>query len=268
MDATRSFFATVNVGGSMTFNGTGNVVDGMINNWAEDGEPRQDLPEDAVEEFKVSNAESKAEFGSPPAASCRWSPSPARTFFADGVRVFPQQVAQRARRVRDREAGVPPQPVRRQRRRPDRARSLHFFGAFERTDTDEFYTVNTGQPQFYSALEGTFPLRRIATSTLSGATGRSATRRTSSRAILGEAEKKACQGCGGTSHRAATGDPAPFGRRRAHLDARTRQLNDFRFQYAYAAFYGYPGGSECGRPPASSRPSASTGPPGSTASRR
>ena len=47
----------------MTFNGTGNVVDGMINNWAEDGEPRQDLPEDAVEEFKVTNAGYKAEFG-------------------------------------------------------------------------------------------------------------------------------------------------------------------------------------------------------------
>src|SRR4029450_174434 len=63
VDGTRSFFATVNVGGSMTFNGTGNVVDGMINNWAEDGEARQDLPEDAVEEFKVTNAGYKAEFG-------------------------------------------------------------------------------------------------------------------------------------------------------------------------------------------------------------
>src|SRR5439155_590597 len=29
LDATRSFFATVNVGGSMTFNSTGNIVDGM-----------------------------------------------------------------------------------------------------------------------------------------------------------------------------------------------------------------------------------------------
>src|SRR4029079_18542048 len=63
VDATRSFFATVNVGGSMTFNGTGNVVDGTINNWVEDGEPRQDLPEDAVEEFKITNALPKAEFG-------------------------------------------------------------------------------------------------------------------------------------------------------------------------------------------------------------
>ena len=37
--ATRAFFATVNVGGSMTFNSTGNLVDGVINNFAEDGEP-------------------------------------------------------------------------------------------------------------------------------------------------------------------------------------------------------------------------------------
>src|SRR5690349_14476122 len=63
VDATRSFFATVNAGGSMTFDGTGNVVDGTINNWVEDGEPRQDLPEDSVEEFKVTNSLPKAEFG-------------------------------------------------------------------------------------------------------------------------------------------------------------------------------------------------------------
>jgi hypothetical protein len=63
IDATRNFFATVNVGGSMTFNGTGNVVDGMINNWVEDGEPRQDLPQEAVEQFKVTNSSYKAEFG-------------------------------------------------------------------------------------------------------------------------------------------------------------------------------------------------------------
>src|SRR3972149_791510 len=63
VDATRSFFPTVNVGGSMSFNSTGNVVDGMINNMAEDGEPGQNLPQDAVEEFKVSNMQYPAEFG-------------------------------------------------------------------------------------------------------------------------------------------------------------------------------------------------------------
>ena len=50
---------------------------------------------------------------------------------------------------------------------------VHFFGAFERTDTEEFYTVRTGQPQFYSALEGTFPLPLDAQPVLrAAATGR------------------------------------------------------------------------------------------------
>jgi hypothetical protein len=32
----------------------------------------------------------------------------------------------------------------------------HFFVSAERTEIDEFYTVSTGKPEFYSALEGTF----------------------------------------------------------------------------------------------------------------
>ncbi len=98
VDATRSFFATVNVGGSMTFNGTGNVVDGTINNWAEDGEPRQDLPEDAVEEFKVTNAGYKAEFGLATGGVVQVvTKSGSEQLSRHGVRVLPQQGAERAR---------------------------------------------------------------------------------------------------------------------------------------------------------------------------
>src|SRR5262245_45651310 len=63
LDSTRSFFPTVNIGGSLTFNSTTNIVDGMFNVMVEDGEPRQSLPEDAVQEFKVSSAQYNAEFG-------------------------------------------------------------------------------------------------------------------------------------------------------------------------------------------------------------
>ena len=56
-------FPTVNIGGSLTFNSTTNLVDGMYNVMVEDGEPRQSLPEDAVQEFKVSSAQYNAEFG-------------------------------------------------------------------------------------------------------------------------------------------------------------------------------------------------------------
>ena len=56
---------------------------------------------------------------------------------------------------------------------------------------------------------------------------------------------KACQGCGGTS---ASGRDEEIPRRSivaGHTWIRgARALNDFRFQYAYAAFYGYPGGTQ------------------------
>ena len=35
---------------------------------------------------------------------------------------------------------------------------LHFFAAAERTKTNQFTTVTTGRPEFYSSLEGTFPI--------------------------------------------------------------------------------------------------------------
>jgi hypothetical protein len=124
VDGTRSFFATVNVGGSVTFNGTGNIVDGMINTRAEGGEPRQDLPEDAVEEFKVTNSSYKAEFG-----LATGGRGPGRYQVRDqplsryGVRVLSQQGAQFEGRLRVAEARVPAAPVRLQRRRSDRAGS-------------------------------------------------------------------------------------------------------------------------------------------------
>ena len=36
---------------------------------------------------------------------------------------------------------------------------MHFFTSMERTDNHEFFTVNTGKPQFYSSLEGTYERR-------------------------------------------------------------------------------------------------------------
>ena len=74
---------------------------------------------------------------------------------------------------------------------------LHFFGAFERTDQEEFYTVNTGQSQFYGALEGTFPRpswRNLYS--LRGDWQISNSQNVFGR-YLGENEEKACQGCGG-----------------------------------------------------------------------
>jgi hypothetical protein len=246
VDATRSFFATVNVGGSMTFNGTGNIVDGMINNWAEDGEPRQDLPEDAVEEFKVTNAMYKAEFGLATGGIVQVVTKSGTNSLRGTAFEYFRDKALNAKGVFETEkpeyrrhqfGGSAGGPILQDR--------LHFFGAFERTDTSEFYTVRTGQPQFYSALEGTFPMPSYR-NLFSGRVDWQLTNDQSAFArFLGEQDKKTCQGCGGT---AASGRDEEIPRRSivaGHTWIRgPRQLNDFRFQYAYAAFYGYPGNTE------------------------
>ena len=246
VDATRSFFATVNVGGSMTFNGTGNVVDGMINNWAEDGEPRQDLPEDAVEEFKVTNAGYKAEFGLATGGVVEVvTKSGGNALHGTAFEYF-RNKALNSRGVfetvkpayrRDQFGGSVGGPLVRNK--------VHFFGSFERTDTEEFYTVRTGQSQFYSALEGTFPFP--STRNLYSVRGDWQVNNSQSAFVrfLGEDDKKTCQGCGGTN---ASGRDEEVPRQSVvagHTWLRgARQLNDARFQYAYAAFYGYPGGSQ------------------------
>jgi len=65
-DAIRGQFyrGNVSIGAGVTnFYSTGNVVDGVNNTWAEQGEPRQNFPMDGIEEFKVSTSAYKAEYG-------------------------------------------------------------------------------------------------------------------------------------------------------------------------------------------------------------
>jgi hypothetical protein len=246
VDATRAFFATVNVGGSMTFNGTGNVVDGMINNWAEDGEPRQDLPEDAVEEFKVTNAGSKAEFGLATGGVVQTvTKSGTNQIHGSAFEYFRNKSlntkgifeAAKPDYRRDQFGGSIGGPI--------MLDKMHYFAAYERTKTEEFYTVRTGQSQFYSALEGTFALPSFR-NLYSGRVDYAISNTQSFFArYLGEDDQKTCQGCGGIVAQGRDEDVPRQSLAMGHTWTRgTRQLNDIRFQYAHAAFYGYPGGSE------------------------
>ncbi|HWT45013.1 MAG TPA: carboxypeptidase-like regulatory domain-containing protein, partial [Vicinamibacterales bacterium] len=64
-DNIRGFFyrGNVNVGGGTREYSNGFVVDGVNNTWAEMGEPRQNFAMDAIQEFKVSTSNYKAEYG-------------------------------------------------------------------------------------------------------------------------------------------------------------------------------------------------------------
>jgi hypothetical protein len=247
VDATRSFFPTVNVGGSLTFNSTGNVVDGVINNFAEDGEPRQNLPEDAVEEFRVSNVQYKAEFGLATGGIVQVvTKSGTNTFRGTAFEYF-RDKSLNARNVFETEkpefrrhqfGGSVGGPILRDR--------MHFFGAAERTDVQEFYTVSTGLPQFYSSVEGTFPKPFDRNMYFGRVDGQISNAQSFFTRYAHEDEKSTCGGCGGTTATAAGFDQETPRRSlvAGHTWVRARHLNDFRFQYAKAAYYIAPAGTE------------------------
>jgi outer membrane receptor protein involved in Fe transport len=64
-DNIRGFFyrGNVNLGAGAREYSNGVVVDGVNNTWAEMGEPRQNFAMDAIQEFKVSTSNYKAEYG-------------------------------------------------------------------------------------------------------------------------------------------------------------------------------------------------------------
>jgi outer membrane receptor protein involved in Fe transport len=64
-DNIRGFFyrGNVNLGAGTREYSNGFIVDGVNNTWAEMGEPRQNFAMDAIQEFKVSTSNYKAEYG-------------------------------------------------------------------------------------------------------------------------------------------------------------------------------------------------------------
>lgn len=247
LDSTRAFFPTVNVGGSMTFNSTGNYVDGMINNFAEDGEPRQNLPQDAVEEFKVSNVQFKAEFGLATGGVVQVVTKSGTNAFKGQVFEYFRDKALNARNFFE---TTKPEYRRHQYGTsaggPIRKNRTHFFGAAERTKVDEFFTVRTGLPQFYSSVEGTFPRPFYRNMYFARVDQQISNEQSLFVRYAHENEKSTCAGCGGiTAANAGNDQQTP---RRAvvagHTWVRgTRQLNDLRIQYARAGYFISPAGT-------------------------
>ncbi len=247
LDATRSFFPTVNVGGSMTFNSSGNVVDGMINNFAEDGEPRQNLPEDAVEEFKVSNVQFKAEFGLATGGMVQVVTKSGTNQFKGDVFEYFRDKALNAKNLFEKD-----KPAFRRHQYggalggPILKNKAHFFGSVERTQVDEFFTVSTGLPQFYSSVEGTYPKPFDRNLYFARVDAQISNTQNAFIRYAHEDERSICSSCGGTTAaRAGFDQETP---RRALVVAHTwvrgtHQLNDFRFQYARAAYYIAPSGT-------------------------
>src|SRR2546423_818532 len=156
-DNIRGFFyrGNVNLGAGTREYSNGFVVDGVNNTWAEMGEPRQNFAMDAIQEFKVSTSNYKAEYGLATGgvlsvvtkSGTNQLHGSGLVFFRDAsitAKEYFQTTKPDYRRYQY--GGTVGGPITKDR--------THYFFAYEGTNENQFFTVNARGlwPQY----EGTF----------------------------------------------------------------------------------------------------------------
>jgi hypothetical protein len=165
-DTTRAQRPGATVGiASLNTAGTNYIVDGMNNMISRAGDAREDVPQAAIQEFKVIVSQPPAEYGGRVGGVVNVvTKSGTNRFSGEGFEFFRNKslnkVDEYTQQNHD-QLGTPIPDFRRDQfggafGGPIVANRLHFFASFERTDDQQYFTVNTGQPKYYSSLEGTF----------------------------------------------------------------------------------------------------------------
>jgi hypothetical protein len=251
-DAARSFYNNVTIGAGTSFYSNGFLVDGVNNTWAEEGEPRQNFPQGAVQEFKVNTAGFPAEFGLATGGLVQVVTKSGSNRPSGEAFEYFRDKSLNALNKFEGQNGAPKPDFRRNQYGgsfggPIVKDKTHFFVSAEHTKTDQFVTVNTGKPQFYSALEGTF----LAPVTSTLFVGRVDHQINSDQSLFfrigAEGGKKTCLGCGGTGAANAGFDfqkPAHSSVVGHTWVVSPTLLNEIRFQYAYAEYQVIPGGQQ------------------------
>jgi hypothetical protein len=245
-DATRTFYNNVQIGGGGYFYANGFMVDGVRNTWAEQGEPRQNFPEGAVQEFKVYVAEYPAEYGLYMGGLVTVATKGGtnamhgeafeywRNEALNHDNSF-QQATEAAEHTgnpfnRNQFGGDIGGPIIRDR--------THYYVAFERTQTASSYTIFTSLPQLYGANQGTFtqPLTdQMFTARVDHQINQD---QSAFVRYAQEWNKLTFQGCGGQFEQFCYDGLIP---RHSIVGGHTWTptpsiVNDFRFQYAYSSY--------------------------------
>ena len=160
-DAIRPRKANSNIGAGAFTNGSALLVDGVWNKEGNTGEPRQDFPQSAIQEFKVFVSQSPAEYGwTAGGAVSMATKSGTNQFHGEGFEFY----RNRALNANDPFAKAAGQP------KPNFSRHqyggaiggplvkdrIHFFQAAEALQNNLYDTVLVRLPQFYGNLNGTF----------------------------------------------------------------------------------------------------------------
>ena len=252
-DGTRPRRSNAQVGaGTLQFT-SNSLADGTMNMSTKAGEPRQDFPQAAIQEFKVFTSQPPAEYGGRAGGVINIvTKSGTNTFSGEGYEFLRNKAMNKVDKFTAAavKAGLGTDRYNRNQfggglGGPIVMNRVHFFVATEVTQEDTSYQVNTGRPQFYGKFEGVFdaglPNKEFFV--------RSDAQLTSKQSgFVRWAWQKAelfCEGCGGKSANAGN----TLIPRDALVMGHTwvlgqRFLNEFRFNYAQQIMYQSPSGTE------------------------
>jgi outer membrane receptor protein involved in Fe transport len=159
-DGARPYYNNINISSGGTFYSSAFIADGMVNTWAEQGEPRQDLPQDAVEEFKVINTQAKAEYGLATAGVITVVTKSGTNDIHGNVFWYYRNQTLNQNNFFNRELGIAEPDFFRHQFGGSVGGAIvkdksHIYVAFERTDQEAAFTVNTGG--VFPEFDGAFP---------------------------------------------------------------------------------------------------------------
>jgi outer membrane receptor protein involved in Fe transport len=251
-DNIRGFFyrGNVNIGGGTREYSNGFIVDGVNNTWAEMGEPRQNFAMDAIQEFKVSTSNYKAEYGLATGGLLTVVTKSGTNrvhgsglMFVRDSRItaeeYPQKQLDAAQKV---PAGTNEPKYHRYQYGgtlggPIVQNKAHFFFAYEGTKEQQNFTINTNGiwPQY----EGVFPSKQTRWTYNAKIDHQLSASQSVFFRFGAEDEYRPIITTGGRTTPSASFD---FGvPRQSAVGSHTwvmgpRSLNDLRFQYAYSKY--------------------------------
>ena len=251
-DNIRGFFyrGNVNIGGGTREYSNGFVVDGVNNTWAEMGEPRQNFAMDAIQEFKVSTSNYKAEYGLATGGLLTVvTKSGTNQLHGSGLLFFRDSsltAEEYPQKLLDQQQNVPEGTNEPEYHRyqyggtiggPIIQNKTHFFFAYEGTKEQQNFTINTGG--IWSQYDGVFPSKQTRWTYNTKVNHQLSPSQSVFFRWGAEDEYRPIITTGGRTTPSASFDFA-VPRHSAVLSHTwvmgPRTLNDLRFQYAYAKY--------------------------------
>jgi hypothetical protein len=203
-DAARARKANSNIGAGAFTNGSALLVDGVWNKEGNTGEPRQDFPQSAIQEFKVYLSQSTAEYGwTAGGAVSMATKSGTNQLHGEGFEFYRNKSMNTIDPFAKAAGQAKPAFSRHQFGGAIGGAiikdKVHFFQAAERLKNNLYDNVVVRQPQFYGNLNGVFPSPEYNNMTFSRGDWQISQKQNLFIRYAWQVSDFTCEGCGASS---------------------------------------------------------------------